>query len=84
MKVDFGKSFENSVQKLGNQSVMQDVMDAILNVEKSSSLRKVIGLKKLKGSKESYRIRIGVFRIGLRQVDTNTVKFITVANRLEI
>jgi mRNA interferase RelE/StbE len=55
----------------------------ILTVENATSLSEVPNIKKLYGFKKFYRIRIGDFRIGI-ELDSDTVWFITVAERKDI
>ena len=65
------------------QSVKDDIATAIEQVEQADGLSAVINLKKLKGFKTAYRIRIGNYRIGVF-VDGDTVEFARVVHRRDV
>ena len=64
MKVEFLSSFNRDIGKL-SQSVKNDVAHAIEEVENASKLTEIGSIKKLKGFKNVYRIRMVEYRIGL-------------------
>lgn len=66
MKVEFKNSFLKSIQKINNPKLRESVAFAIEDVESAHDLNQISNLKKLKGYKEYYRIRIGSYRIGLK------------------
>jgi mRNA interferase RelE/StbE len=65
------------------QSVRNDVIKAITNVENSTSRSQIKGLKKLKGYKNAFRIKIGDYRIGIF-IERNNVEFARVIHRKDI
>ena len=81
MIVEFDKYFEKSIKKLKSQSLAQSIADVVINVEQATTLQDINALKKLVGFKNYFRIRIGDYRVGLRLVNPNTVRFIIVAHR---
>jgi mRNA interferase RelE/StbE len=82
MKVEFLGSFNRDIGKL-SQSVKKDVAHAIEAVEQASKLAEIGNLKKLKGFKNVYRIRIGDYRIGLF-IEKGTVEFARIVHRKDI
>ena len=64
-------------------ALKNEVADLILAVEAAVSLAKIPNVKKLKGYKTAYRIRVGDFRIGVLLV-RGEVEFVRVVNRKEI
>lgn len=83
MKVEFLKQFLRDTDKISAQSVRNEVIKAIKNVEDSASPTDIKGLKKLSGYKNAFRIKIGDFRIGIFIVKNN-VEFARVIHRKDI
>ena len=83
MKTEFLKQFLRDTDKLSAQSVRNEVIKAIKNVEDSTSPAEIKGLKKLSGYKNAFRIKIGDFRIGIFIVKNN-VEFARVIHRKDI
>ncbi len=83
MVVTFDKSFSKSLDKLHNELVLKNTAKAIEKCEKAISLSEISSLKKLKGFKNFYRIKIGDYRIGL-EIENNVIDFITIAHRKDI
>ena len=83
MRTEFLKHFYKSVEKLRSEEVKNDVADSIENVESALKISDIQNLKKLKGFKKSYRIKIGDYRIGIF-IDGDVVQFATVEHRKDI
>lgn len=83
MKTQFLKSFERDLRKIKDRSVLESVGQAIQEVEAASSLQEIKGLKKLSGSGDYFRIRIGDFRIGIVMTE-DEVQFVRCLHRREI
>ncbi len=83
MKTEFLKQFLRDADKLSTQSVRNEVIKAIKNVEDSTSAAEIKGLKKLSGYKNAFRIKIGDYRIGVFIVKNN-VEFARVIHRKDI
>lgn len=83
MKTEFLSHFDKSLNKLKSKEVKKEVVDAILNVEQAQKLTDIKNLKKLKGHKFSYRIKIGDYRIGIF-IENEIVEFAVVAHRKDI
>ncbi|SOD80279.1 type II toxin-antitoxin system RelE family toxin [Spirosoma fluviale] len=83
MKVIFLSQFEKDIEKIRMPSVKDDIANAIEQVEQAAGLPVVVNLKKLKGFKTAYHIRIGDYRIGLF-INGDTVEFARVVHRRDI
>jgi mRNA interferase RelE/StbE len=64
MKVLIDKSFERDTNKLTDQKLLHSIADCIEEIQKANKLSNIPNCKKLKGTKNTYRIRIGDYRIG--------------------
>jgi mRNA interferase RelE/StbE len=64
MKVEFLKSFSKDLDSINSKSVKQSLIRMIELLEKSEDLKKIHNIKKLKGFRNAYRIRIGDYRLG--------------------
>lgn len=83
MKTAFKASFLRSLKKIQDYQLKTDIADTILNIELAESLKQINNLKKLKGYKLYYRIRIGDYRIGIK-METDTVIFVDIDHRKNI
>lgn len=83
MQVKFTVLFNKDLQSIRSAKLSQEVENAIENVKKVASIMEIINLKKLKGYKNNYRIRIGDYRIGLF-IEKNTVVFSRFLHRKDI
>ena len=63
LKVD--KSFEKDFKKAGNQKLNPKLLATIENIQKATKLTDIKNIKKLKGTNDFYRIRLGDYRIGV-------------------
>ena len=64
MKVEFLKSFSKDLDSINSKSVKQSLIRVIAILEKADNLSNIPNLKKLKGHRNAYRIRIGDYRLG--------------------
>ena len=83
MKTAFNRYFLKDLGKLKSADLKAEVAGLIVAVEQAASLTTIPTLKKLKGYKTAYRLRVGDFRIGLVVVN-ETVEFVRLANRQDI
>jgi mRNA interferase RelE/StbE len=83
MKVEFLKRFNKDAKKISVQSVRNEVIKAIENVESAVNKKEIKGLKKLSGYKNEFRIRIGDYRRDIFIVN-DTVHFAHVVHRKDI
>lgn len=84
MNVLFDKSFLKSLDKISDNSVKSKISAIIINVEEANNLSEIKQLKKLKGFRYYYRIKLGDYRIGIEIQENNTVTFILISHRKEI
>ncbi len=57
LKID--KSFEKDFKKSGNQKLSPKLLSTIENIQKATKLSDIKNIKKLKGTNDFYRIRLG-------------------------
>jgi mRNA interferase RelE/StbE len=65
MKTNFAKHFDKDVNKINTATILDKIEQAILDVERALTMREIPILKKLKGYRIHYRIRVGSYRIGV-------------------
>lgn len=75
MIVKIDKSFERDTKKIKDKKILAKVADAIEQVQSSENNREIKNIKKLQGSDNYYRIRVGEYRIGII-IEGDTVEFI--------
>jgi len=64
MKLLIDRSFEKDTEKIKDQKLLHSIADCIEGILNADKLSDIPNCKKLKGSKNTYRIRIGNYRIG--------------------
>lgn len=67
MKVEVQKSFEKDIEKISNKKLAKQVNAFIEQLENCKSLSEIHNVKKMKAKGLYYRIRIGNYRLGLKQ-----------------
>ena len=83
MIVKIDRSFEKDTDKIKNKNILQKIVTCIEEVQNANTLKEINNLKKMKGTKEYFRIRIAEYRIGLI-ISNNTVTFERVLHRKDI
>lgn len=83
MKIEFKESFRKDLKAVKDKLVLAKVKAAIEASEKADTLDKITNLKKMRGSRDYFRIRIGDYRIGLK-LERETLVFIRFLNRKDI
>jgi mRNA interferase RelE/StbE len=83
MKTAFKESFLKAIKKIEDNLLKVEIKNAIINVESAENIRQINNLKKLKGYKQFYRIRIGNYRIGIK-IESDTVIFVEIEHRKNI
>lgn len=83
MNVKFRSSFKRDLKKIRDKSLLHRVLRSIEEVEEADTLIELSQIQKLKGSDSYYRIRIGVYRIGL-SITGDTVTFVRFLHRSDI
>ncbi|HMG76673.1 MAG TPA: type II toxin-antitoxin system RelE/ParE family toxin [Pyrinomonadaceae bacterium] len=83
MKTAFRESFARDLRGVRNEKLLLRVKESIEAVEKADSLNALPNLKKLKGAKNYFRLKLGDYRIGLA-LENNTVVFVRFLDRKDI
>lgn len=83
MKVEFLDKFNKDISSINDTSVLIALDKIITEVEAASTLLKIHNLKKLKGHRFAYRIRMGNYRIGVF-IENNIVEFARFVHRKDI
>jgi len=84
MTVEFDKSFEKSIDRLRDNSLLPRIQKIIELLEAAKSLNEFSNIKKLSGYKTYYRFRLGDYRLGIEKINEKTVRLIIVAHRKNI
>jgi mRNA interferase RelE/StbE len=84
MIVEFDKSFEKSLIKVNDPSILRKLKRVIIQIESSASLSQIPNIIMLTGYSTYYRLRIGDYRIGMEMTNKNTIRFIIIAHRKDI
>ena len=83
MTASFRSSFARDLSRITDKSLLKRVKESIEAVERAKSISDLPNHKKLKSSKNYYRLRIGDYRIGLA-IEGDNVVFVRFLNRKEI
>jgi mRNA interferase RelE/StbE len=83
VKTEFRDSFGKDLKAIKDRSLLKRVKEAIDAIEKAGSLADLPSLKKLKGSKNYFRQRVGEYRLGLA-LEEDTIVLVRVLNRKDI
>lgn len=83
MKTEFKASFARDLKVVRDKVLLDRVAEAIEAVEKASSLTQLINLKKLRGHKNYFRMRVGDYRIGVA-LEGDALVFVRLLNRKDI
>ncbi|MCK9398843.1 MAG: type II toxin-antitoxin system RelE/ParE family toxin [Bacteroidales bacterium] len=83
MNTAFKASFLKAIEKIRDMQLKSEVAQIIEKIEAADDLRSIANLKKMKGRRKHYRIKVGDYRIGLKIID-NVVFFVDLAHRKDI
>lgn len=83
MKLAFTNKFLKQVSKLKDKKLAKEIERVIGSTEVATSLSEIKNLKKLKGHKDFYRIRVGDYRIGI-QFKNSEFTFAAIDSRKDI
>lgn len=83
MNVVYRNRFRRDLKKIHDQAVRDAVQVVIERVGAAKSPAGLGDLRKMEGTKNSYRIRVGDYRIGI-EIDGDTVEFVCCVNRRDI
>ena len=80
MNTCFEKSFKKEVKKIIDKKIKTKIKEVILSVKEAQTIRDIPKLRKMEGYKIDYRIRVGVYRIGV-EIEGDMVTFVTFGHR---
>lgn len=83
MKVEFLTKFEKDLDGVKHAPTMHSLIALIEKLEETADVLDISNLKKLKGYKNAYRIRVRDYRVGIF-IDEGTVQFARVKHRKDI
>ena len=83
MKAQFRASFAKDLRSIKSKEILSRIKEVIGQVEKAQSLQEITSIKKLKGGRNYYRIRVGEYRIGL-VIEGDEISFVRCLDRKEI
>ena len=83
MNVRIDKSFERDVKRIRDKDLLAKIADTIEQVQGAANQEEIEKIKKLKGFRSYYRIRLGDYRIGL-SIEETTVDFIRFLPRKDV
>jgi mRNA interferase RelE/StbE len=83
VKIEFRRSFLKDLKLIDDKGILKRAREKIEEVKQAKSLSDISNLKKLKGSGDYYRIRVGDYRFGIAVAGENVI-FVRFLNRKEI
>lgn len=83
MEVKFSKLFEKDLKAIDERRIVLKVEEIIISLNNATSLSGIENIKKIKGHKDCYRIRIGNYRLGIF-LEGKSVWFARLIHRKEI
>jgi mRNA interferase RelE/StbE len=78
MRVEFEKSFLKDIEKLNDKNTAIKLKAKLLEFEEQSDFANMQNIKKLKGYKNYYRLKIGDYRLGFsyEEGNLNIIRFL--------
>ena len=73
MKVEVQKSFEKDISKIKDKKLAEQIFAVIETLEKCNSLSEINHLKRMSSGNNYFRIRIGNYRLGLKEIKGSLV-----------
>jgi len=83
MEIEFTKKFSKQIDSIRDESLKSQLSQVVRNVMLANSLYDIANLKKLKGYRLAYRIKMGDYRIGLF-LENGVFVFVCLAHRKDI
>ncbi|MEM8893313.1 MAG: type II toxin-antitoxin system RelE/ParE family toxin [Bacteroidota bacterium] len=84
MIVAIDKSFIKSLKEFKEPSTLRKIKQVVIDLENADTLKDIGNLKKLKGFRNYYRIRIGDYRLGFESISADEIRLIVFAHRKDI
>ena len=83
MQIVFLSKFFKDLSKINQPKVLADIEKAIIQIENVKTTIDINQLKKLKGYKSAFRIKVGDYRIGLF-IENDVIEFARILHRKDI
>jgi mRNA interferase RelE/StbE len=83
MHIEFLSKFNKDLNSLKSNPTKSKLLNIINQVKAANNISDIQNLKKLKGHKEAYRIRIGDYRLGIF-IEGDLVQFARFVHRKDI
>lgn len=83
MNVKVTEAFNKDISKLRNKKIILAIKAVLLKIEKAGTLSEIPNVKKMEGTKNYFRVRIGDYRLGIFMSE-NTVYVSRFLNKNEI
>lgn len=83
MNTAFRKSFQRDLKKIKDQDLLDRIRKTIEEVEAADDLQAISNLKKIAGTADFFRIRVGDYRLGT-VVEGDTVEFVCCLPRRDL
>lgn len=64
MKIEFLSKFDKDLDKILDSDLLENIANLIEQVENAENITELKNVKKMVGSKNAYRIKLGKYRIG--------------------
>lgn len=83
MKVEFLEEFSRDLDKLKNPEIKKYLAESILRCEQAGMLTEIPNIKKLKGFRNAYRLRVKEYRAGF-YMENGVIEFVRFLPRKDI
>ncbi len=83
MDISITNKFRKQTDKIDNKKLKTDLSNLIQKIKCADRLTKISNLKKLKGHKNYYRVKLGDYRVGL-VIEKKSVIFAAIDHRSDI
>ncbi len=83
MELEFRESFLKDIEHIKEKAVKKKVTAVIMEAKVASSLSVMKNVKKMEGSNDYYRVRIGDYRVGIK-LQNKTLIFLRCLHRKDI
>lgn len=83
MNFEIKKSFNKDINKIRDEKLLNAILEIIEQIQRAASVKDIKHVKKMEGSKNHYRIKLGDYRLGLF-IDKKTVYIVRFLHRKEI
>jgi len=83
VKVEFRDSFAKDLKSIKDKGLLDRAREVVEAIEKAASLDEIHNLKKLKGGRNYFRLRIGDYRMGF-VLEKGVVIFVRFLNRKDV